>query len=226
MAITVTHLSTNNKLITRTRLKLDLGVTGVSDDQYYDNLIDEASDLIKSYTNRTFSLQSYTETLPSIGRTNITLENTPLIEIDEIRLNDSVISSTTYYIQDTNAGILHRDNGWTSTLLYRWYNVDGYPYPLNEAQRGWAVDYVAGYMLPGTTGTTLTTLAVQKLPSDLQRACLDLCKIEYGSRGNNPLVISQKVGDASETLMDPADFVNGIPPKVAAVLDNYKRFLT
>lgn len=222
MAINVITPNSQTRLVTLARVKRDLSVTSTADDDYLNDLIDEATDTINNYTNRTFQVQEYLETFSARGRYIAVTENTPLLSISLLKLQDTVISSTNYEIKNDKAGLVQRKYGFDSTLIYRYYNVDGFPLPQNEARDLWSIQYKAGYQMPGSTASEVST-AAKPLPKDIQRAAIELVKGTYFNRGWNPLVKSEKTGDSSQTMYTPSELMDGVPNNVALVLDNYKR---
>ena len=212
MPITVNTAADDQRLTTLSRVKLELGISNNDSDQLLNGYIKQASDLITRYTGRVFAEETVTETLPSNGDPILVLERTPISSVTQIKYDGSTVSSTEYLIQDPEAGILFKENGWTSTILYvshitRW--------PTRFGKYDWSVQYVAGYKLPNSSAPDL--------PEDVERACLDTVKAWYHDREENPNVVSQKTGDASETRFKSADGSAGVPPVTLKMLERWRR---
>lgn len=194
--------------------KSHLGVTGSSDDALLAEMIQSASQFIVDYTDRSYHRQLVTETLPATGRGYLVLTRTPVISVQLVTHSGTTISSTTYEIDNTNAGMLWRQSGWTDTSIYG-NNVE--VYNTGEGRREWSIKYTAGYITPGST------LGSRTLPYDVEKACLEIVKSWYKSKDDDPNVIIQKAGDASETKANLAGRYTGIPPVVITLLNPWRR---
>jgi len=214
MAVTVTLAAASTRLTTLPRLKRELNLTSVGDDKILWDLIQQMSDLIVRKTQRTFALERVTEKLPAKGGLKIVLERVPIVTIHDVKFNGSTVSSTSYSIDNADAGILFRDIGWTTTQLF---THDITRIPLSEGRRHWEFDYTAGYITPGL----LSTAGDPNLPADIERACLDLTKMNYLRKEDDPGIQSQRTGDASETRFGTAQ--SGFPPAITEILREWTR---
>lgn len=214
MTVTVTLAAPTNRLTTLARLKRELNLTSVGDDKIIWDLIQEMSDLIVRETQRTFARERVTEKVDGEGRLRMVLERVPIVTIHNVKFNGSTVSSTSYSVDNADAGILFRDIGWTTTQLF---THDIVRIPLGHGRRLWEFDYTAGYITPGA----LSTAGNANLPGDIERACIDLVKMNYLRRESDPGVQSQRTGDASETRFGTAQ--SGLPPAITAVLRGYTR---
>ena len=141
------------------------------------------------------------------------LARRPLVSISEVRLSDAIVLAALYKIDDAGAGILFKETGWQSTVLMQ-TAFEAF-IPPRPGEPDWAVDYVAGYIMPGfSTG-------VRDLPFDLERACIEIVKTLWHRRKDDPLVKSQRIGDASETLFS----ADGFPPPIKRTLDRWRQLL-
>ena len=219
MAITVTSAATSSKLTTLAAAKVELNITSTAYDSRLNSLIQQASDIITRYTGRTFARQTYTETLASNGGPVLILENTPIVSISLVTDDGTTVSSTTYSIENRDAGLLFNPSGWRNTMLYV-SNIEGFALGVNYGKRSWSVSYTAGYKLPGSTSASTGPT----LPTDVERACLEIVKGSYLRLGADPAVKSQRTGEAWETLFD-IEKTQGLPPATAALLAPWVRQL-
>ena len=213
MTVTVTSPATHKAFTTLTAIKAELGITASTDDNMLVQMILEATDYIIGYCGRTFAREAVTETFDAFGGSMAMLTITPVIAVSAVTLDGSTVSSTSYSIDDANAGFLFRETGWTTTHISASHveNVI-----LSQGRRDWSVSYSAGYIMPGSTAGQRT------LPYDLERACLDLVKQFYFRRGEDPTVKNQRTGETSETLFEDVGRY-GISPNVRNTLDRWRR---
>lgn len=218
MTVTVTSAAPTNKLTTLELVKRELAITSNTDDKLIWDYIQQASDFITQYTGRKFARENITETLAARGSPSLVLERTPVVSITSVALKtstaSSTISSTKYDIQDSDAGVIFKEDGWTATTLYI---LDIERTPTRFGKLDWTIIYVSGYITPGSTQGDRT------LPYDVERACVDIVKSWYLRRSFDPNVKSQRTGDASETLFESQQGTVGIPPSSLSVLDRWKR---
>ncbi len=215
MTVTVSssNAATHKEFTLLAVVKDDLGVTGSSEDGLLTGMIQQASDIIISHTGRQFARERVTETLPANDEFTMVLTRTPIVTVHAITHDGSTISSTSYAVDDSSAGILFRETRWTKTTLFANFLS---PYPTDHGRRDWSVDYTAGYIMPGSSDA-------RTLPHDLERACIDIVKSMYLSKSDNPNVKTQKVGDASETKFGGSDSASAIPPAALKVLNYWRR---
>jgi hypothetical protein len=219
MALTVISGSTDTRLTTLEAVKLELGIDGSTKDELLTNLIDQASDAIRRITGRTFTREQVTETLDSKGGTKMVLSRTPVISIDAVSFLGSTVSSTTYEIDDIDAGILFKKTGWNATTL----GVQAIErVPLNEGARDWSITYTAGYVMPDWHGTGTVN---RTLPRDIERVCIDMVKWWQGSLKRDPNIIKEKVGEAEVTYANLGNSGDGdnLPPRISGMLKHWKR---
>lgn len=213
MTVTVISASTESQLTTleRVRRELSIASTAVDDDKHLHDLINEASDYITHYCDRTFARATVEETLGSIGGTRLMLSRTPVTSVAYVEYDGSSVASSEYEIEDADAGFLRREDGWEYTGKWRTW-IEGFP--TGEYRNDLKVRYTAGYNMPGSTGRTL--------PYDLENACVSLIASWYLSQGENPTVQTERTGDASQTKFQSLDR-EGAPASVVRVLERYKR---
>ncbi|MDD5366925.1 MAG: phage head-tail connector protein [Gallionellaceae bacterium] len=157
MSVTyVTHPS-QTALTTLRRVKVELGLdlSTNSHDELLTALVADASDAIGSYCGRAFPRAELTETLPGTGRLRLILPRTPLKAITSIVYADSTLGSTSYSIEDEDAGFVYREDGFYWTPLEDASQLVPHYTPSLETQE-YAVTYVGGYLLPEDTVTAAT----------------------------------------------------------------------
>lgn len=214
MAVTVTTPSTNFNLCTLAILKDELGITTTGQDATLSRIISRASDAVASYCNRTFARQAYSETVRGYGGTKLMLTNTPVTAISSISDQGAELASTGYFIDDANAGTVFRATGW------RWtagevFNLSAQPLPGTEAP-DFTVAYTAGYVLPGSTGST------QTLPGDIEEAALLTAKVIYKNRSRDDSVKSKEVRD-TKLVFEDQDKRFRVPASARELLREYRR---
>jgi len=212
MSITVNTSAPHRELTLIEVVKSELGITGSSHDGLLANYIKRASDFIVSHTGREFVRETVTELLPAKGSRFMTLSRRPIVSITQVKLDGSTISSTTYSIDDANAGIVFREDRWTNTGITTSFITTR---PSGDGRRDWSIKYVAGYITPGSTE------GESNLPSDIEFACAEIVKAWYLSRTENANIKRQRVGDASEEKFDITES-RGIPPIALSVLDKWR----
>ena len=217
MSITVDTAATSKDMTTLTHVKAMLGITTTTDDTLLDALIDQASDLIRKYCGRIFEQETVTETLPGTGTTRLTLERTPIVSVASVKVNNSAITASEFTIEDPDAGLLLRHDDGTPPSPASWALPgrlsDGLSLHLRHQSRSNNVEvkYVGGYKMPKDTKPDF--------PRDIEQACVDLVKATYLHRQDDPRIRTQKIGDASETLVTEAQ----LPPAAKDILDRWRR---
>lgn len=163
MAITVSTTARSFRLTRKEYVKLLLGISASTDDELLDALIDGASAAIRSYCNREFVRQAYTETLSGFGGIHLMLERTPIVTVSAVSRNGDVV--TDYSIAKRDAGWLYRQAGWLWDVQV-WPGLSGgggfldfgSPLPRQEEPLV-SVDYVAGYISPAEDIVDATTIS-------------------------------------------------------------------
>lgn len=216
MSITVVTPANHGLLTTLQRVKLELGVSGTTDDAVLVGMIDRASSAIATETRRTFGIETVTETLDGTGSRLLGLTRTPIIEITEVTEDSSAI--TDYSVEDADAGALYRANGWGRSGGLRMWGTEafssGYILPGYQDQR-YSVTYEAGYRLPDEASPTL--------PGAVEQACLETVKAWYSSRDVDPAIASVKVGQLAVSYRDQGSSGHreSLPSAALGYLRNY-----
>jgi hypothetical protein len=215
MALTVTVAAGARDLTTVDAVKdeLKIAASDTSEDFQLAEWIERASDAIRTYCDREFARQTYQETLAGHGGTLLGLSRTPVVSVTSVAHKGEPVVDFT--IEDAEAGLLHRENGWYRTVAGTFF-LDVHPDPRGDLPDYKAI-YVAGYLLPGEDGRTL--------PRDVEKACIELVKAFRDTRiGGGQKLKSRTVGDVSETFMEEGEQdESDLPRNVTALLRNWKR---
>jgi hypothetical protein len=188
-------------LTTLATAKVELGVTGTTDDNKILNHIRQASDQIAAYCNRVFGLETVEEHWYDANFKNaLPLRRRPVRDVISVELAGSGIDSSEWRL-DEKRGILQRA---TSSLGW-----NGYPFWQGEI----LVQYEAGYALLGD------------LPYDIERACLMLVKQYYFNVAVDPFLRSEDIPGVASFAYGfgpSARTESNLPPEVQALLSSYK----
>jgi hypothetical protein len=215
MTITVNTAAPHKRLTSLPAVKRELDLsTTIDNDKLLEDLIEQASDFIHDYCDKEFARETVTETIQSRGGPILMTARTPIQSITYIELDGSSVSSTAYEIDDADAGMIWKEDGFSNTII-----TDSIinEYPTKHGRRNWAVKYVAGYVLPNSTQGART------LPYDLERACINIVKSWFLDRKADPNLRYQKIGDAAEARFDSLEAV-GLGPTTLGILNRYRRF--
>jgi hypothetical protein len=188
--LTVCASSTNTDLTTIGAVKSLLGITGPAQDAYISTVVHAASRWVENVIGRgPITAQSYSETLAGQGRRQLLLKRQTLRAVDRVfdatdTGSATQVLSSQFFVEDAEAGILARNEGfaWTPLMMGRQFDI---ALPLEFTPLGgqelkpWLVDYRAGWVLGGMTtdspnystqsGTTSTG---RTLPEDIELAAM------------------------------------------------------
>ena len=205
----IDHLLTTVEMVTS-----ELGLSDSAEDLLIESYIEQSSDLIKSVTGRTFAREQVKETIGATGLPEILLSLTPIITVDEIKHEGTVVPAANYSVLDDKAGILFKEAGWTDTSLA--WNTFAKEHPSPYLKPDWEFTYTAGYILPNWS----TVLAPRTLPHDLERACIEMVKTFRSGKEIPSSVTRYKTGDTDVTFDKKMGFFS---TSVQSVLNYYRR---
>jgi hypothetical protein len=195
--------STEPNLTTLQALQEQVSIETSNEDMAL-RLIARASRWAETYVGYPLRCRTYGETVPGTGGQSLRVSATPIravtLVMDATSTGTATDLTTSLRIEDADAGLLSRDEGfaWTAGLQQA---ITPNPVPGWE-QRPWYVVYEAGYVLGGKTSTGGgTTSTGETLPGDIQQAVIEKVKEWYGGESG---VVSKKVGDLSITYKDVA----------------------
>lgn len=181
-----------------------------SEEAYLARLITRASRWAETYVGYPLLCQTYVESVPGSGTKTLLLSRTPIRSLAKIIEGSSstsdglLLDSTSYTVDDADAGTVRRDLGflWSPQVGS---DIARSIVPASETRNYW-VEYEAGYLYPGdeTTGPDL--------PEDIQQAVIEKVAQLYERSGN---VASKRLGDyavtyksESEGASDPSDLLD------------------
>lgn len=153
-------------------VKAELGIaeSDESQDASLSRRIVWASAAINRYCRRTLARQKYRETLGGSGGQGLMLSRLPIESASLLSVSGSEI--TDWRIDDANAGILWRLNGWPEALAYSG-TYGGRRYDSRSADRATiVVEYWAGFFLPGMELEEGDEAVPIPLPADIERAAV------------------------------------------------------
>lgn len=196
--LTIVTQATTFDLTTLDVVKSELGITNNENDANLIRWIHEASEIVATYCNRVFGLETLEETLRGcLGREELILSRFPVTEITSIVEDDVTLDADDWEID------------WDSGLVYRLSD---------DVRIAWEGDkvvitYQAGYDL------------LDGLPRDVEKATIELMKLAYFGARRDPLARSVDIpGVMSKTFWVGMVGDNGaLPPSVTALLDPFRR---
>ncbi len=224
--------STDEQLTTTGAVKLLLGLSGSSDDDLINGIINRASRWAETRLGRgPLTAQSYRETLSGYGGRRMQLSRYPVRAVTSLWGATDTGQATTFlssaFKVDHAAGILVRDAGWA-------WNVPRVPRPFvepladsfyaGEEYEPWLGDYIAGWTYDGVSTDSAnystvhgTTSTGRTLPDDIEEAVrYRAAQIYDGSQG----IKSKRVGDLAITY---ATFSDGrIQDAAEELLESYR----
>jgi hypothetical protein len=203
--------------------------SGTSQDARLTILIRWASKAIATYCRRTFGRAEYRETLAGTGLQKVMLHRLPIEGTPELSWRGT--AWTDWRIEDRQAGILWRLNGWPGEFG----RTGRYGYRPDYAapdRTPLVVDYWAGYFLPGEEDPDdLEPGEFFRLPDDIERAAF--LTVQAWFRGDSldgsvsSTSTSESEGDASRSVSvsyntpDPAT-LSALPLEAVKLLRDYR----
>ena len=151
-----------------------------------------ASALIEQEANQHFAQQQFKETIEGSGSSTLMLARTPVIGIPTIVTVDNEVI-VDFVVEDANAGILYRRQGWTSEISYA-RNITYDPLAYEQHPR-FVITYVAGYHLPSFPEVADTDGGEIGLPGNVEQACILTIKAWWHSKNRDSSVSWKQVGD-------------------------------
>ena len=196
--LTVTRPAASHDLTTLAAVKTAMEVTGTDDDAFLAHLITRASDTIRAWCNRVFSVETVRETLRlDRYRPELVLIRFPVVSIASVTVGGTALDAADYEADSTH-GVLYRlvARGkfmcWPSDVV--------------------VVEYSAGYVLPGNDDRTL--------PHDIEAAALALVRSSYHIRDRDPSLKSVTLGSTAINYQSGAETM---PPDVALILSAHRQ---
>jgi hypothetical protein len=218
--VAVTTANENRRLVSLVRLKRELGITDRTSDDLLNDLRDDVSRQIARHCAREFARDALTITIrldyPGKLVEAIALKGpfpqpdkavADYVTLTSVTENDTALDVTADVEIDPESGLLYRLCAGARIYWPQGAKI--------------VVVLTAGYVLPDDRGTTT-------LPSDVQRAALDLAKMAHYARRRDPLLRSSSIEGMSSQSFALPGAVGGmdgaIPGNVAGMLSAFKRF--
>lgn len=198
--------STDPSLTTVALLKQRLfGTTSsaTGDDVMLGFIIKAASRWAENYVGYPLTVQTYEETMATYGTRRLMVNRTPIraLALFESTEDDAYeITSTQFRMEDRDAGLLTRDDGWPWTVPTE-LELEERPLPGEESQPWYAV-YASGYTYNGISTDSQnystvngTTDTGRTLPEDIEEAVLLRCRTVYEQSVEGGEAESEQLGD-------------------------------
>jgi len=209
--------ATSTDLTTIPTLVAEIGTLTPTQQDWIKLAIESATALIEQEANQFFAEQQYKETIPGSGSSQLMLDRTPVLGTPTIvtTTNEVIVDFT---IEDSEAGILYRRQGWTQEISYqRGIVYDGLGF---ETHPGFVVTYNAGYYLPSFTAEI--TASQVPLPANYEKACVLSIKAWWHRKNRDSSVSWKQVGDLALGFRGDAPIkgveVLGLPPEARALI--------
>lgn len=194
--VTITTSAESQDLTTLATVKDELRIKDGSQDAKLARWITQSSIAIASYCNRSFGLETVTESFrPDLSFKTLTLARFPVTNIASVVEDDVALTVVQYEADLANGRLTKLSSG----------------VPTTWSTGKVVVAYSAGYDLLGT------------LPYDVERACLSLVRMLHFSIPRDPLakhieipgvrVVDYWIGNIG---------TNGLPPDVVELLEPYR----
>ena len=216
--VCVSATSTDGAISTSANLRLVMGTTSTADDAYQQLLVARASRWAETFVGYPLLVQTYTETLAAYSNLNLMVARTPIRVI--LRMFDSTSSasateycSTSFRVEDADAGLLSRDVGWAWTAGVRYYLER--TVVANSELKPWMVSYTAGFVGPTGMDTSSpvwstcgglqnSTSTGSTVPMDIEQAVL--LKAAEWARGNPAGIYSEGIADLTVSYMTSRNY--------------------
>jgi hypothetical protein len=213
VSLQVLTAASSTNLTTVSRVKVELGVTTGEKDAWISQAIPAASKLIEGEANNFWAYQQYLETIPGSGSARLVLARTPVIGTPTIVIDNGTVADFT--VEDADAGILYRRQGWTQEVSY-WPNTIKRDPNIDDVHPSIYVTYYAGFNLPSFSDPED---GIAYLPANIERACILTVKAWYLRRQRDPDVSWKQVGDFAigYRKQDSGDGL-GLPPDARALI--------
>ncbi|SFL18495.1 hypothetical protein [Methylorubrum salsuginis] len=203
----------STRLTTAANARGDLGLpASAPTDTQLERWIDQSSAQASTFCRRVFGRTTYRQRFDIANRCRdelylgLLLDAGPVVSIQAVAVDGLLLSPDTYEVDDR--------------LLYRLQDGD------RRAFHGRivAVEYVAGWVLPGDDDYASPPAGAEKLPGDIERAVIQLVGGPAFGVGRDPMVKSQDV----EGIGSRSFYVQGasaaLPhPEAEATLAQYRR---
>jgi hypothetical protein len=140
-------------------------------------------------------LPTVLERVAGYGRPRLMLSRTPVVSIQSIHFNGSLVPASAYFIEDAEAGFVSFEAGsWAWQPMVN-SSVDLDPVPGTE-RLSYAVTYAGGWITPQQE---LESVGERTLPYDIESAVIDTVSVMFNQRGKDRTVVSESILSTSVT---------------------------
>lgn len=197
------------ELITLAAVKLELGISGSSEDEWLDANITRWSQIIAEYCDRVFAFTDARETFyfdtweRSRDSAGLPLRLYPIIAVDSVTVDDT----ETEFHFDESSGLLWRtDRGqWGGTVV---------------------VEYSGGYDLPGGAPAALQLAVIEAIRGRRSAAStaggVAMTGVRSITHGDTSITFSETASSSTTTASASAS-TGGLPITVAELIKPFKR---
>lgn len=220
--LTITTSSTQDTLAELADVKAQLSITTTDNDATLEFLIEVATERIEDEIGYTVRRQSYQERVQAFGLHELLVSQRPLVSIDSIwRGTDSgdPVSTDQYVLENERAGIIYGNQPFS-------WDVGAAPNlsvdPIRGQERlAYIVNYDAGWIYPGSTGSTGT---LRTLPKPIEQAVIETAKAFYvGRKTVDSDIEKKKIGQLEVTYGRSTSTSKMQIPDIAMMLiDSYR----
>lgn len=195
---TVTVAAATRRLATEAALRVELGSPAEPLAARVDDVLDQASAAVESFCGRSLARETVSEVFRQDAWSGI----------DALHLSRRPIVSMTSITEDGTAlDAADREFDPESGMVYRLSSDERICWTARKI----TIVYVAGYLMPDETGTTL--------PYAITRATLMTAAAMFHAIGRDPALRSESVdGVAAASYLDPRAAALGLPPAAADLL--------
>lgn len=197
MRIVVVTPASNFRLTTIDHCRADIGIGADVSDATLGRMIDAASSRIATYCRRTFARETLREIVDG-GADRLLLSRGPVVSVASVMAGSAIILSNVDL--DLSGDALCRASG-------RWWPFGG-----------WAVEYVAGYALPGEPG--------DNLPAEIEQAAMNEIAAMLAAKGRDPTVTAESISGVGSYSYGTAAAVRGgqpfVHPGTLALVEPYR----
>lgn len=210
--LSVMTSATNSLLTTVAKVKARAQVSGSTDDAFLADCVREASSLIETETGRRFAMEKVRETIAGTGGLELLLERRPVLQVDLVTCDGAEIDTEEILIDDPDAGILWREDGFYSGPILERGLITEMLSAYNST-RPWVIEYWAGYECfpdpdaedeeegegEGEGEGEEEAPTPGPLPPALVGVATEVAIRLFDDRRRNPLRTQESEGDASAT---------------------------
>ncbi len=216
----------DNALTTLATLKEDLGISGSSDDDQLNRIINAASDRVETYCQRSFyRVTTETDRVPGYGWTKMYLARTPVNSITSVTYDGDTVDSDNYNLRDADSGLVEKAGGWVWSA-HNANDITKGPMPGSERYL-YLFTYDGGWYTPKQYDDDNSN--TRALPWDIEDACLEICRaLWYAKKRGDPSIVSEKLMDWSASYGSSAatvDAESGLPVAAVVTLKRYRRIV-